>query len=162
MRRSAFCCSLPSTHSFQSPSQAGNVPATALVVAPIADHQESHPSPVTSMTDDSTTSFPPTRPAPNLLTSDEAWREADDHFKVEVISAVLEMSLPEEKNEVLSDGIYSYFAGKYGCRMRHNFSKQRKNNKPHNRVLSSVTQQLKEARKEYRQSKREGLSAESL
>ena len=80
---------------------------------------------------------------------------------LKVIPAVLEVSLPEEKNEVLSDGIYSYFAGKYGCRMKHHFSKQRKNNKPQNRVLSSVTQQLKEARKEYCQSKQEGLSAES-
>ena len=153
LRRNAFCRSLPSVQSAQSPSPDNQDPATDSGMGTSAHQLAADPSTAPPVQEDLTASFPSTKPALKLPASEEAWREADDHFKVELIPAVLEMSCPEEKNEVLSEGIYSYFAGKYGCKVQHHAQKQKRNNKSHNRVLSSVTQQLKEARREFRQSK---------
>ena len=74
---------------------------------------------------------------------------------------VLRESTPESKNIVLSEGIYSSFAQKYGTR-NPRISKQQKKRERHERALKKVKQLKNEARKEFRRAKEQGLQFKSI
>ena len=88
--------------------------------------------------------------------SEEEWRAADNVFNSSLIPSVLAATGVEEKNRILSEGIYSFFAEKYGTYdlQKWSCSSKHKRRKQHKRGLSSVTEELRKARSEFRNSVR--------
>ena len=65
-----------------------------------------------------------------LPTSQQGWDEADAFLKDQLVPAVLHATCPEDKNRVLSEGIYNYFAEKYGTRKQKSNRRQGKRAEP--------------------------------
>ena len=72
----------------------------------------------------------------------------------------------EEKNSILADGIYNYFATQFGVRqiVHRPSRKQKKDMKhqKHDRALKRVTELKNRARREFRQAKRQGSTREEI
>ena len=48
--------------------------------------------------------------------NNQEWEEADEHLRSIVVPAVLTATSVDERNHVLCQGIYNYFAGRFGLR----------------------------------------------
>ena len=82
-------------------------------------------------------------------------------FSKVLVPEVLRESTPESKNRVLCEGIYDFFAQKYGTR-NPRIPKQQKRRERHERALKKVKQLKDEARKDFRRVKEQGLQIESI
>jgi len=96
-----------------------------------------------------------------LPTCQQGWEEADAFLKEQLVPAVLQAASPEDKNRVLSEGIYDYFAQKYGARKQKPSRRQGKRAK-HDRALKKVTQLKNEARREFQRANKHGLLPETI
>lgn len=69
----------------------------------------------------------------------EEWQEANTFFETQsLMPAVLAESSPDEKSEVLTNGIYNYLSSKFGIRQSQVHGR-RKIHTPHRRALKEVT-----------------------
>ena len=94
----------------------------------------------------------------NFPSSQQEWEEADNYLRKRLVPPVLFASSPEVKNRVLSEGIYDYFAQKFGTR-------QQKPTKQHRRRVRQAAEgeELKNlARRDFKNAKKQGLSADSI
>ena len=96
-----------------------------------------------------------------LPTCQQDWEEANTFLKEQVVPAVLYVTNPDDKNRVLSEGIYDYFAKKFGTRKQKPNRHQGKRAK-HDRALKKVTQLKNEARREFQKAKKHGLQPETI
>ena len=104
---------------------------------------------------------PQPKPLLKLPSSQQEWTEANTFFSEVLVPEVLRESTPESKNRVLCEGIYGLFAQKYGTR-NPGIPKQQKKRERHERALKRVKQLKKEARKDFRRAKEQGLPTESI
>ena len=74
-----------------------------------------------------------------LPTCQQDWEEANTFLKEQVVPAVRYATNPDDKNRVLSEGIYDYFAKKFRTRKQKPNRHQGKRAK-HDRALKKVTQ----------------------
>ena len=80
-------------------------------------------------------------PALKLPTSEEQWAEADAQLLQTIVPAVRLAVTPEEKNSILVEGLYSFFANTCGTKQHKKQTKdQKESNKKHNRALKEVTE----------------------
>lgn len=91
------------------------------------------------------------KPALKLPRTQDEWNEANT-FQEHVVPDVLQLATPEAKIEALCEGVYNYFAEKYGTLKPQQHNKQRKQEK-HDRALKKVKQLKNEARKKLRKAK---------
>ena len=103
----------------------------------------------------------PTRLPLKLPSSQEGWLEADTFFADQLVPQCLSASSPDEKNRILIDGIYDYFAQKHGTK-KQNQSKCQKRREKHNRALKTVKRLKNEARREFQKAKKDGVSPENI
>ena len=95
-----------------------------------------------------------------LPNTSECWEEANSYFKTSLVSAVMAATSPEEKSRILLEGVYTYFAKRYGTkkiRMRERISYP-----PHNSALKEVKRKKNEARKELRVARKQGLPSDAI
>ena len=97
-----------------------------------------------------------------LPSSEEEWNEAYAHFKIHLVTSILQMSLPSEKNEMLSSEVYEYFANKYGTRAQYPKKKRPNRRTWQTKSLEEVTKQKNAARQQLHRAKRKGLSADHI
>ena len=76
-------------------------------------------------------------------------------------SVCLQAVLMKIKNRILIDGIYDYFAQKYGTKKQKQ-SKCQKRREKHDRALKTVKRLKNEARCEFQKAKKHGLSPENI
>ena len=70
---------------------------------------------------------------------------------------VIQAQSVDEKNRILCEGIYNYFAGKYGVKNAPSVSRPGpKKSRKHNRPLKKVIQERNGARRDARQAKKKG------
>ena len=97
---------------------------------------------------------PDTKPPLKLPSSKEDWLVADSFFSENLVPSVHQATSAEEKNSILADGIYNYFATQYGVRqtIHRAFREQKKDTKhqKHGRALKRVTELKNKARREFR------------
>lgn len=103
----------------------------------------------------------PTRPPLKLPSSQEDWLQANTFFADQLVPQCLSASSPDEKNRILIDGIYDYFAQKYGTKQQKQ-SKCQKRREKHARALKTVKRLKNEARREFQKAKKHGLSPENI
>ena len=104
---------------------------------------------------------PPTyhyKPPIKLPTSDDEWEKTNIYFQEVLVPSVLQANNIEGKNHILVEGVYSYFEAQYGTHPSPNKQNKVKRKKPnHDRALKKVSKLKNLARKEYRQSRSNGL-----
>ncbi len=96
-----------------------------------------------------------------LLSSKEDWQKANVYLKVNVVPRVLQACSVEEKNSILADGIYTYFATAHDVRQTTTRKRKVPSHGNHDRALK-VSELKKKARKEFRQARREGKVVEEI
>ena len=99
------------------------------------------------------------KPSLNFPTSKEEWHAADLYFRNDLWPLVQASESIDHMNQVLSDGVYNYFARTYGTR------KGLQNNKKyakHERALKTVTNLKNNARRDFRKAKREGFPPNAI
>ena len=99
------------------------------------------------------------KPSLNFPTSKEEWHAADLYFRNDLWPLVQASESIDHMNQVLSDGVYDYFARTYGTR------KGLQNNKKyakHERALKTVTNLKNNARRDFRKAKREGFPPNAI
>ena len=85
------------------------------------------------------------------------WEEDDTSLTNALVPAVLQAQCVEDKNKILCEGIYGYFASKYGTiqikpSKVHSVQRPRK----HNRAVKKITKEKNIARRELRRAIKEG------
>ena len=88
-----------------------------------------------------------------LPTSDEDWFIANACFRDQVTPRVIQATSVDDKNTNLVEGLYSYFAEKYGTRKPTHTKKMSTQHKQ-DRALKKVRNLKNQARRAYRQAKR--------
>ena len=73
-----------------------------------------------------------------------------------LVPKIIQAPSAEDKNAILSDGIYEYFANTYGVRESKAKKTLHKKHEKHDRALKAVTELRNKARRDLRQAKREG------
>lgn len=101
------------------------------------------------------------KPHLKLPSSKEDWKRANSYFSQHLLPAVQAAVSPNEKNTILSEGIYDYFAETFGTK-KHSNGKHERKRKRHERALAAVTKLKNEARRELRQAKRSGISIDTI
>ena len=157
LKNSAFCKSIPSDESPDtSPS---NQEANPESTRPSETHTNS-PDQATPQADEELRRTSPL-PTLQLPSSQEAWVAADCHFSANLLPAVMNASTVEEKNTMLTTGIYQYFAESCGTRkVGQKQGTQQKKQKQHDRALKKVTELKKKAKKDFREAKLNGMTPE--
>lgn len=105
----------------------------------------------------SPTSLPPQMlqfKTPLKLPCDVDWVEANSHFK-SLVPAILEATTVDRKNDILTDGIYTYFSRIHGVRSKTS-SRKGPSQQKHDRALKKVTELMTKARREFREAKQKG------
>jgi hypothetical protein len=88
----------------------------------------------------------------------EGWEEADHYFSTTLVPAVIAEPVPQEKNRILVEGVYAFFASAYGTRQ---INLRKKRRRPlHNGSLKEVERKKKEAKKELKMAQQRGFSSE--
>ena len=157
LKNSPFCKSVQQSDS-QTPT-APTVPLQSDTPVNVSHHFTTN--------DSLTTETPPeTNPPLKLPSSKEDWQVADSFFLENLVPFVHQATSAEEKNSILADGIYNYFATQYGVRqiVHRPSRKQKKDMKrqKHDRALKRVTELKNRARREFRQAKRQGSTREEI
>jgi hypothetical protein len=93
-----------------------------------------------------------------LPKSSEEWDEANLLLSV-ITPSVLQATTIEEKNNILTNGIYDILAGRYGTR---NPPRPKKRPRQHDRTLKRVTRLKNEARQALRRARRQGESVSTI
>ena len=107
---------------------------------------------------------PTSRPSPStkasltLPTTAEDWEQADLYFQSTLVPDVLSRTSPQQMSSVLCEGIYSYFASRYGIRTI--TTRRMKERPPHNRALKEVEKKKKEDKRDLRLARKRGSSAD--
>ncbi len=103
--------------------------------------------------------------APLILpSSKEDWEKANTFLKENVVPRSLQATSVEEKNALITDGTYKYFADNHGVRKRSGRGSKQKTTtrQKHDRALKKVKDLKSKARKVFRQAKREGRLGEEV
>ena len=137
----------------ESPSESPLLPESR----PFQNHAEENSYSTVPLADNE----PATKLPLILPTTLDGWSDADAFFTQQLVPSILSASSPDEKNKILVDGIYDYFAQTYGTRKQKS-SKQQKKVEKHDRALKKVRQLKNEARRDLRQAKKEGLEPGSI
>ena len=131
-----------------------------LPIPPITSTQPPNP-PTSTQPSYTNNSPPPSRPALNLPTSDNDWKNADAYFKSLLIPAVLNGKSAEEKYTILSNGIYEFFASNYG--VTHNIQKRKTTtHSQHQRPLKKFCSLKNQVRKDFRNAKKNNFPLEQV
>ena len=93
-----------------------------------------------------------------LPKSSEEWDETNLLLSV-ITPSVLQATTIEEKNNILTNGIYDILAGRYGTR---NPPRPKKRPRQHDRTLKRVTRLKNEARQALRRARRQGESVSTI
>ena len=157
LKNSPFCKAVQ-----QSDSQTSTVPTVppqSDTVVTVSYHLPDKDSLVTEAP-------PDTKPPLKLPFSKEDWEMADSFFSENLVPSVHQATSAEEKNSILADGIYNYFATQYGVRqIAHRASRKQKKDmkhQKHDRALKRVTELKNKARRDFRQAKRQGSAREEI
>lgn len=147
LRKNPFCKEIssqapePDSSSYPTPDQ----PTTIQQSSSPVDHQADPNTPAVE-------ARLPVRARLLLPTSDEDWFIANAYFRDQVTPRVIQATSVDDKNTILVEGLYSYFAEKYGTRKPTHTKKMSTQHK-HDRALKKVRDLKNQARREYRQAK---------
>ena len=94
-----------------------------------------------------------------LPNCEEDWLTADSFFKKKknVIPRIILAAAIDEKNTILVEGLYRYFAEKHGIKKFPLMNKKKHTPHNHDRALKKAKNLKNRARKDYRRAKRSGL-----
>ena len=158
LRNSATCkdsSTLPLNSTTSQPSR--HLQAESAVAA-----DEKFPVILNFTPQDQSTEDPQHKPCLKLPSSQEEWEDANCFFSQVLVPQVLQEISPDAKNNKLMEGIYCFFAERYGTTQPKKNKRQRRQEKLA-QALISAKQMKKEARKELRQAKANGnLSADPI
>ena len=93
------------------------------------------------------------KPRSKLPSTQEEWDDANTYFLQAVLPQVIALSSPDSKYAALSDGIYDYFANKYGTKQQTN---RRRRQEKLTRALNQASEKKNEARKQLHRAKTAG------
>ena len=96
----------------------------------------------------------------NLPKTSEGWEKANLHFNTTLVPAVMAAPTPQEKNSLLVEGVYEYFA--LACGTRHIAVQKRKKRPLHNRSLKEVGRKKREAKRELRLAQQRGFPSDVI
>ena len=96
---------------------------------------------------------PQTKASLKLPTTSEDWEQANTYFHTSLVPAVLAVPTPQEMSRLLCEGLYTYFASKYGTNTTHALKKKRR---PLHSGSMKEVQRKKEAKRELRSAKKNG------
>lgn len=155
LKNSAFCRSiqLPPTLPPEPTTPRPDTAAPSGVPIQPPSHQSDEPTEAAAVPS----------PPPNLPFSREDWEKAYLHFTNNLLPAIVEAQSTVEKNQLLTTGLYNYFAEKYGTRKQPQVrNRDHHKQKRHDRALKKVTELKKKAKKEFRTAQREGFPQEQI
>ena len=102
-------------------------------------------------------------PSPTLmLPASHEENKADTYFRENLVPDVVEAPSAEVKNDLLTRGIYEYFAEQCGTREQQHKNISQQKHKRHERALKKVTELKKRAKKEFREAKGKGFPQEEI
>jgi hypothetical protein len=99
-------------------------------------------------------SGPQTKASLKLPTTSDDWEQANTYFHTSLVPAVLAVPTPQEMSRLLCEGLYTYFASKYGTNTTHAHKKKRR--PLHKGSLKEVQREKKEAKRELGLAKKNG------
>ena len=100
-----------------------------------------------------------TKQALSLPRTETEWQEADMYFKDFLVPCVQQTIGVSEKNELLTSGVYDYFARTFGTKSLKTSKRRVKSQSVAAKNLADITQRKNEARSKLRKAKREGSTS---
>lgn len=98
----------------------------------------------------------------NCPCSEEEWADANQHFASMVVPAVLSATTVDEKNQVLCEGIYSYFSGRYGTRAKKSRSSRKRRGGSQSPSIAQLRAERNRLRNKLRRAKKNGQDMEAI
>lgn len=102
-----------------------------------------------------------TLPSLKLPKTSHEWSLADEDMSVYVVPTVLSCSTIDEKHQTLCNGVYHYFAEKFGIQKKP-VRKPKRRRSEQQRRLHNLTKQKNDAKKTLRRARKDGLDQSTI